>query len=228
MQVSRARLYGLLLGCVLLAGGTASAQPAPAPSDRASNTTDWARLRPKGDVGGSLGWFNGKTGTVACCQWYASLWSGIEGGYYWTEHIRTEAGFAGTHAGDVYADLGPVVIDGRPYWSSGYDRVSTRRLWAAQLYQFRHNAWVHPFAGAGVTFVTERRDGTRYRYPTSGPGPSVEERLPQQTRTQAMGLALAGLKIYASRRAFFRTDLMIGFREAWEEATVRFGFGVDF
>jgi hypothetical protein len=38
----------------------------------------------------------------------------------------------------------------------------------------------------------------------------------------------AGFKAYMTRRAFFRGDLRVGFKNEIDETLLRFGFGVDF
>lgn len=185
---------------------------------------------PRFDVGGTVGWFSQKAGDGTCCRWYNdSLWMGVEGGYYWTEHLKTEVGFAATTDGETYSGGDQVPIGGTIYSQWSQARVRTRRFTAVQVYQFGHNAWVHPFVGVGVNVVREDRREERYLYAlspyTSGSG---RTELLATSQTVLRGSALVGMKAYVSKRAYFRTDLLLGFRTGVDEVVLRCGFGVDF
>lgn len=184
---------------------------------------------PRTDISGSVGWFNHKAGTGDCCHWYnESVWASVEAGYYWTEHLKTEAGVALTSEGELWTSR-QVTIGRTTFWESGQDFVRTQRLFVSQLYQFGHNAWVHPFVGAGLQVVREERRGMRIRYATGVVPPQPQEvAIPESTETRARAAALAGLKIYLSRRGFLRTDTWLGFGDDLQELVIRVGFGVDF
>jgi len=237
------RLVRLVMAatCACLHGLALQAQtPLPTPGATGGSVSAVAAIPttvalPRFDVGGDLGWYHRDGGDFGD-YWskHNSLWAGFEVGYYWTEHIKTEAGFAATGESRVYSGNTQVRIGTQQYWESGEDYVRSRRFTLTQLYQFGHNAWVHPFVGAGVQVIREQRRGTRYRYPvTSGSSGSVYVQPEMVTIGPTSdilvgGVALAGLKAYMSRRVYFRTDFQTGFRGGADETVLRFGVGVDF
>lgn len=186
------------------------------------------------DVGAGVAWYH-RGGADFSDQWssYNSLWLGLEAGRYWTEHLKTEVGVASTDETRVYVRPTQVRIGTQQYYESGEDYFRSSRLTVLQLYQFGHNAWFHPFCGAGVQVIRERSRGERYRYPVN-PGPSgvyLQPDMvstPPRTEVVVRGAVLGGFKAYLSRRAFLRSDLLVGVRHGFEEAVVRFGVGVDF
>jgi opacity protein-like surface antigen len=187
---------------------------------------------PRIDLNGNIGWFNHQAGSGECCRWYNdSLWAGLEGGYYWTEHVKTEVGFSATTEGRAYSYSyeGAVTIGGERYQQWSQARVRTRRLTAVQVYQFRHNAWVHPFVGIGMNLVREQRREERHLSPLTAytPGRDTLQVLTTHDNTLRAS-ALAGVKGYVSARVFLRTDFALAFRERVDEVVLRFGFGVDF
>jgi hypothetical protein len=231
----------MVVAAAWLHAGAASAQGPPAPRSGAPSTLEPSTAAPPAapapvvalprlDRGGTVGWFSQKIGDAQCCPWYHdSLWAGVEGGYYWTEHLKTEAGFAATTDGQTYFGDVPVAIGGVLYAGWSETRVRTRRLTAAQLYQFGHNAWVHPFVGAGVSVVREDRRESRMVYPIGVyPNVSGHTELVTTSETVLRGSALVGMKAYLAKRAYFRTDLVLGFRKGVDEVILRCGFGVDF
>ena len=240
----RARsLFGLaaVVAAVWLQAAAAWAQgPPPArpalpsnfePSTGAETTSPFPVVAlPRFDIGGTIGWFSQKAGDAACCRWYNdSLWAGVEGGYYWTEHLKTEAGFGTTTDGQTYSGKDPVAIGGTTYAQWSHARVRTGRFTAAQVYQFRHNAWVHPFVGVGVNVVREDWLEEHSFYPLSAStGGGGRTELVTTSQTVLRGSALAGMKVYVAKRAFFRTDLVLGFGKGVDEVVLRCGFGVDF
>jgi hypothetical protein len=186
---------------------------------------------PSWDIGGSAGWRQKRVIAIGSGigEWYDSAWLGGEVGRYWTEHLKTEAGFAVSPRDEMWSGSGEVVvIAGRSYWQSGVDYLRTRRLFVNQLYQFRHNTWVHPFIGAGVNLAWEEQGGMRHLYPIRGDALAREETIPAHTETRISGAALAGVKIYFSRRGFVRTDAVFGFAKRLDEVVLRVGAGMDF
>lgn len=214
-----------------LHGALAGAQPPPPPA-RQPPAPEFIGL-PRFDVSGSIGWFNQRTGNAGCCNWYnQSLWGDATGGYYWTEHVKTEIGIAASSEGRAYSTSETVQADGRVYQSWGDTRISTRRLTLAQVYQFRHNAWAHPYVGAGLNVVRERRLEERHLVPLGPydrfpPAPERVERV--ATRDNVLrGMAFGGVKAYVTQRVFVKVDAQVGFRSRVDEVTLRCGAGVDF
>ncbi len=180
-----------------------------------------------------VGWFHARTDVPYTNRWYnRSLWAGVEAGWYWTEHLKTEVGTAVTTEGRTFfSGERQVIVDGQSYYEWGDVRERTRRATVRQVYQFGHNAMVHPFLGAGFDVVSIERRYLRYRYPTS-PGsvygapviaPDIESR-----RTMFEPAIVGGVKAYFNRAIFFRTDFAAGGRQGVVNLAARFGIGADF
>jgi opacity protein-like surface antigen len=184
---------------------------------------------PRADAWAGGGWFNQQPDCDGGCPWFnRSVWAGVGGGYYWTENHRTEVDLGATSEGRTYYYGRMERIDGVNYTSYGDRTVGTRRLAVMQLYQFRHNAWVHPFIGAGLQVVRERQTETRYRYPANSWGGPETMTVETVNETRLRPAVTAGLKGYVTTRAFVRSDVTVGFRSRLDEVTVRAGFGIDF
>ena len=183
----------------------------------------------QGDVSGTVGWLNANKTELdnfaGSNDWYnRSLYGGAGLGWYWTDHWKTEieTGFSSTAEIRVYA---PAVIDGRTASLSSTYALLTRRVTVGQQYQFLRNAWVHPFAGAGLDLTweqTDRRDDVYWAYPIR------TTTHPRQTELLTRPFAMFGAKAYFTPRAFVRTDLKLVFDKGIDEVLVRFGLGVDF
>lgn len=189
------------------------------------------------DAAAYVAWFRGNrggTGVEVYRDWYSAPLGGLSFGRYWTEHVKTEVEFASTGRGRLtssgYEQLGPGVS--RSVFREHFYTVRTVSV--IQSYQFRHNAWVHPFAGAGVDFDWERRrtDSRTQIFRTGGTGPPASAPGPPQTeeRTELLPRAalVVGLKAYLARRAFFRTDIRASVAKGVDHVSWRFGLGLDF
>jgi hypothetical protein len=187
----------------------------------------------------SIGWFGAdKTRVVAdrYNRWYASRHTGVGVGYYWTELLKTEIEAASTNEGEVFSQGERVPLStGYTYrYSNHY--YSNRKLSLAQTFQFGHNAWVHPYVGAGIDVDWERhrsrspavisyeRVGTqsveRVVAPPSTAGPDTD--------LHVKPMIFAGAKIYFSPRTFMKTDAKFAGVRDLEQVTWRFAFGIDF
>jgi outer membrane protein W len=101
------------------------------------------------------------------------------------------------------------------------------RVVAQQIYQFGHNAWVHPYVGAGavVLWETSRLEFDQPRFAIPGlPLPPSE---PAETATRVKPVVSAGLKAYISPRVFVRADILLSPWTTSRDVTVRGGIGVD-
>ena len=118
-------------------------------------------------------------------------------------------------------------------------RTSRRKLRStgvglAASYQFFRNAWVHPFVGGGVAVRREVLDEEVEPIVVyDGATGRVREIAPALKTGPTASFAgqpfvVTGLKAYVSQRAFFRTDLRVGFSDRIDEVVARVGFGVDF
>lgn len=201
-------------------------------------TSAWAqtRLVSRGDVSATLGWLAadaGSPGPFSGSQWESSLYGAAGTGWYWTDHLKTEADFGAGTTGEAYFAV-PVTINGLPGHRVTERTFSRRALSLSQQYQFFRNAWFHPHVAAGANLTWERR--TDYLQPVFVFDPATRiTREVEPARTEGARTAFAirpfaggGFKAYMTRQAFFRSDLRVGFRNGIDETILRFGFGVDF
>jgi hypothetical protein len=185
---------------------------------------------------GTIGWLNGNKSddqTDNYNDWYnRGLYVGAVGGWYWTDHHKTqvEAGITNTIRFRAYRST---VINGGQGWSASTFKFRLGRVAIGQHYQFFRNAWVHPHVGAGVDLTWERATefaepiivytpstGPRELRPAGTFGPTTTLRIRPYIET--------GFKAYASQHAFFRGDLRILARAGVDEVLLRCGFGIDF
>jgi hypothetical protein len=222
MKGSRTLTFAVL---VALTAAPAVAQPAPAarsPLVRA-------------DVQGTLGWFNAESNiSNRYDEWYnRSLYGGAGFGWYWTDHLKTELEVGATSAVELYGNE-PVVIGGQPRYLSFRQAFSTKKLTAAQHYQFYRNVWFHPHLAAGIDLSWEtitRRSEPLFFYDQVTRQSRLErpaENLAPETSLHARPFAAAGFKAYMTQRSFFRSDLRFGIGSGVDEVLLRFGFGMDF
>lgn len=210
---------------VLGGAAAASAQSPPRPLVRA-------------DVSATIAWLevdasSGSGTPFVHHHWESSLFGTIGAGWHWTDHLKTEVDFgAGTKA-DAFL-VSPVVINGQPLTRPIYRRLSRRNVGISQQYQFFRNAWLHPHLAVGAHLAWDRRSDE------SGPIYAFDpvtrtSRVVEQPRTESPAtdfvirpFVAGGFKAYMTRRAFFRSDLRVGFKNGIDETLLRLGFGVDF
>ena len=149
-------------------------------------------------------------------------------GWYWTEHLKSEIGISATTTGSSFV-LVPIAAPApRDYpYASGRRRSRESRIVAQQIYQFGHNAWVHPYVGAGVAVLWETSRVEFDTPPFAPPGCRCRRPTPVETATRVKPVVSAGLKAYISPRAFFRADILISPWTTSRDVTVRAGIGVD-
>ncbi len=217
-----------LAACAFAIAAPCAAQPQPPP------VVPFDRF----DVAGYVAWFRGNrgdTGVGVHPDWYSAPLGAVSAGRYWTEHHKTEVEFGSTGRGRLtssqYEQIGP----GAAQSTFREHLFTVRTLSLVQSYQFRHNAWVHPFAGAGVDFDWEhRRVVSRTQVFRTGGGSGPPGTAPgeprTETRTELLPRAalLVGLKAYLARRAFFRTDVRASIGKGVDHVSWRFGLGLDF
>lgn len=187
----------------------------------------------RADVSATTGWFNANRIAGSDEDWYhRSLYGGVEAGWYWTDHLRTQIAFGG-HTRGLLRHGEQVVVDGLSTYEVSETSLRGRKATLTGHYQFGRNAWFHPHVGAGVDFSWESSTENVapvyfYGDPSRGPrllrGPRTEHREALVVRP----CAEIGFKAYMSPRAFFRTDLRVRTGARTDEALLRFGFGADF
>ena len=175
-------------------------------------------------------------------RWTHSLFASAGGGYYWTDHLKTEIGVAAARRAEVYASES-AGIPASPFSSifleHAYRGVAVS---VGQSYQFGRNALFHPFVAAGVDVERVRHEIDRPAqslviYGRSPFNPQVVDvvdrvAIPALTRTETAvtvsPYVATGFKAYFTERGFFRSDLKIGARDGIDRVIWRAGFGIDF
>lgn len=212
---------------VALAASTAHAQQPPPP------TSPVARA----DVAGTIGWLNGNKTDIqaqSTNDWYNNgLYGGVQAGWYWTDHHKTEVE-AGLTNGIDFRTYGSTTVNGSQEFRSSTFTYTLRRVAVGQHYQFFRNAWVHPHVGGGVDVTWERAlehaDPIMAYDPVTGRSREVRPAgtFGPTTTVRVRPYVEAGFKAYITPRTFFRGDLRVLVRGGVDEVLLRCGFGVDF
>ena len=178
----------------------------------------------RADVAVSAGWFAAdRRGDEDCCGlWSSGLFKGVSGGYYWTDHLKTEATVAAPGTTEGYTFFSERLPNGSSRYSSEEHRYDGTRFSIAQIYQFGRNSTFHPFVTAGLDIDRERDAIERY---TSGSSPVETERVETAIRTRAF--AGVGFKAYFSERTFFKGEARFAGGRRPDQMTWTAGVGVD-
>jgi hypothetical protein len=192
---------------------------------------------PRHDATVSIGWAGSDSRLTSYGNWRASVFLGASGGQYWTDHLKTqiEAGWYQAGSRETYDEF--VIGDVRTSARSSH-RLRDIRLAVGQSYQFGRNDWFHPYVGAGAdiirrNIVLDRPAQTGYAYntvpPNRPPGTVVIPALrTNETTILVRPFIKTGVKMYASERMFFVTDLKLGFAPDLDHALWKLGVGFDF
>ena len=81
-----------------------------------------AAALPRVDVAAATGWFAADRsiqGDGCCSSWSSSLFRGVSGGFYWTEHLKTEVELAAPGPTEGYTVRSEPKIVHRSAWSTG-------------------------------------------------------------------------------------------------------------
>jgi len=210
-----------LLPALLLPAWEASAQPA---------------ALSRGDFSGSVGVQSVDArdgGFYAGHHFEGGFYGAVAGGWYWTEHLKTEIDFGGRTKGKVWIAAPAPLNPTQTYFP--IDKTFSRQTVAVgQQYQFFHNAWFHPLLGAGVNLTWERSTLHRAAAIVYDPATrtsrtlSPERTEPARTDFRVSPFVESGFKAYMTPRTFFRSDLRVAFRGGVDDIVTRFGFGFDF
>jgi len=179
----------------------------------------------RADTTMSIGWFtaNHVEGETCCADWSSSLFKGIGGGYYWTDHLKSEVEMAWPGPTHAYIYPGPRPVgDGSTliYEEHTYRGV---KLSGSQVYQFGRNAMFHPFAGLGIDVDRDRDQIVR----TTQAGRAFTQIQLTEHEVRARPFVTTGFKAYFSERAFFRSELKVRFSDRVEQVVWKSGLGVD-
>jgi Outer membrane protein beta-barrel domain len=179
----------------------------------------------RADVAVSTGWLAvDRSIEGSCCSsWSSGLHKGVSAGYYWTDHLKTEAGVADPGTTEAYGSFSERLANGSFRYTSEHYRYEGTTFSIAQIYQYGRNATFHPFVIGGVDVERERDTIDRY-VSTSAIG-SETERVETSMRTRAF--AGAGFKAYFSERAFFQGEARFAGIRSPLQMTWTAGVGVD-
>lgn len=196
----------------------------------------------RADVTATIGSFSAKRAEAEeYNDWTHSLLGGIGGGYYWSDHLKTEIDVASRGRAELYSSE-PAGVPGSPlssiFQEHAYQSVAVS---VAQSYQFGRNALFHPFVTAGIDIERQRHEIERPAqsiaiYVRSPLNPQISQvsghiSIPALSRTETAvtvtPYAAAGFKAYFTERGFFRTDLKIGIRSGIDRVVWSAGFGAD-
>ena len=146
--------------------GGADAVSAPAPARRCAAPGQPALCQQnppsplaRADVTASIGSFSAKRAEAEeYNDWTHSLFGGIGGGYYWSDHLKTEIDVASARPRRVYASE-PAGVPESPlssiFQEHAYQSVAVS---VGQSYQFGRNALFHPFVTAGIDIERQRHE----------------------------------------------------------------------
>jgi opacity protein-like surface antigen len=173
----------------------------------------------------------GKNDTLYGDDWYGEGRYAGSIAYYWTRHLKTEFEHQWSGEGERYFQAF-TPINGVPY---SYGVQSFHQLQQSSLrmvWQFRDNAWVHPYVSAGAVLDIERQHYyTPPIYQTSGRDPLlVRNSINSGHRTELRGgwTVGGGAKFYMTENAFFNTGLIGTFSRPSKTVSAIAGFGLDF
>jgi hypothetical protein len=179
----------------------------------------------RADVAVATGWFAADRPVEGSYRslWSAGLFKGVSAGYYWTDHLKTEASAAAPGTTEGYGSSSQRLANGSFRYTSEHHTYDGVKVSIAQIYQFGHNSTFHPFVVGGVD-VDRERDAIE-RYVSTASALSEDERTAIAIRTRAF--AGAGFKAYFSERAFFRGEARFGGGRSPNQMTWTAGVGVD-
>jgi len=155
-------------------------------------------------------------------------------GRYWTTHLKTEAAVSVTNQWHDYESVF-IPIPGQPVPGYSFTEVERRLIAVAPAvtWQFRENAFMHPYVSAGAKVGFLREDRFRQRRTDILPGgrgtyevPGLDE---QRMTVVARPFVAGGFKSYLSRTTFVRSEVRVAFAEdGVRQFSLGIGFGVDF
>ena len=218
----------LAAACLTLAAGAAGAQDAPTPTRSLVPATF-----PRWDAGSSIGFLAVKSSDTLTtwADWEQKAEYRFDLGRYWTTHLKTDVAVSASNPWQDYESL-EVPIPGIPR-GFAYQNVDRQlfNLAPALTWQFRENAFMHPYVSGGVRigFLQEHRyneNDTIRSGSITYQVPPVDER---RTVVLARPFFAAGFKSYLSRSVFVRTEGRAGFaQDGMRQLTGVIGIGVDF
>lgn len=166
-------------------------------------------------------------------NWYAQGRYAGAIAHYWTSHLKTEFEFSVSGEGSRYAQE-YVRVNGQSY---PYTFETLHQLQQGSLrmvWQFRDNAWVHPYVSAGLVLDAERRRShvpLQYQPTVRGNDLVVlSTELNSRERPELRGGVTfgGGAKFYMSPNAFFSSGAIATYSKPATTISLIAGFGIDF
>ena len=190
---------------------------------------------PKVEVAGSVGLITAKpdvNDSPYDDEWYGQGRYAGSISYYWTRHLKTEFEHQWSGEGELYF-LDYAHSNGLPYPTSAQTYHQLQQSSLRVVWQFRDNAWVHPYVSAGAVVDFERQHSyVPPIYSTGGRDPLlIRNAVVSGDRTEVRGgwTIGGGAKFYMTRNAFFNTGLIGTFTlPRAKSVSLIAGFGFDF
>jgi hypothetical protein len=166
-------------------------------------------------------------------NWYAQGRYAGAIAHYWTSHLKTELEYSVSGEGSRYVQ-DYVRVNGQvfPYTFESFHQLQQGSL--RMVWQFRHNAWVHPYLSAGLVLDAERRrTHMPPQYQPTGRANElivVRNALDSRERTELRGGVTfgGGAKFYMSSNAFFNTGAIASYSKPAATISLVAGIGIDF
>lgn len=165
-------------------------------------------------------------------DWYAQGRYAGTIGFYITKHLKAELEHAWSGEGSRML-LDYTRVAGQPYPLQVEQSFQLQQTALRVVWQFRDNAWVHPYLGAGAVLDTEHQ--RLHIPPTYQPGPRGEPLFVSGQRdfddrtVHRGGVAISGgAKFYVSPRAFINAGAIVTYSKPAATVSWIAGAGVDF
>jgi hypothetical protein len=188
---------------------------------------------PGNDAVIAIGWSGSEHHFQDQKRWHGSLLVGLSVGHYWTDHLKTEVEASWNAPGESERYETIERQGGFTYALTDY-RAHDIRVGVGQVYQFGRNEWVHPYVGVGIDAVRrhqaiDRAQQSRTVYVQNRTIPVVIPAASERKATVfAEPFVKTGLKMYATEKMFFNTELKVGIKRNVDHVVWKIGMGFDF
>ena len=170
-------------------------------------------------------------------SWSSDSWDSYgsisaDGGYYWTDHLKSDVGVAFFSTGEDTIDEQIKLPDGRVAQAIRELHIRHTQVVIAGTYQFFENGFTHPYVAGGVRLSVLGIDSTRYPWAYI-PGNYTQVGVPSDQRhsveLRARPFVALGGKSYFNERVFIRPEIAVGVNShGLGQVGLRLGVGVDF
>jgi hypothetical protein len=180
-----------------------------------------------------------EAGQAPFTQWLGSNGVSVTAGHSWTDHVRMDVTLTlpAPASANAILDTGPD-SQGTFVYRDDYWTVRRTTLAVAGVYQFRHNAWVHPYMAGGVDISVERWSGQEHKQTfvrTLDGSVIVNIRtsdtlvpLAPSRHTMVLPVGILGVKVYLTQRWYSRGEICVLGAGGFDRVVWRGGVGFDF